>query len=144
LLTQGIAEQTILFDEPQTGAKCKIRPDWMSGTGFLTDIKTTEDASPHGFGRSAYNYRYHVQGGFYVDGWAYGTGEMPEGFAFIAVEKEPPYNVAVYYMTEDAFSLGRSSYLRNLETYMKCLQNNKWPGYSNLMEPLSIPAYALK
>ena len=144
LLQQGKAEQTVLFDEPMTGAKCKIRPDWLSETGFIVDVKSTEDSSPYGFGKSSLNYRYDVQGAFYYDGLAYATGARPDGFAFIAVEKKPPYLVGVYFVTSEIFDLGRKKYLQNLETYIQCKQNNIWPGYSEYMEPLAFPAYALK
>ena len=144
LLQAGSAEQTVLFDEPQTGAACKIRPDWLSETGFIVDVKSTEDASPYGFGKSSHNYRYDVQGSFYKDGITYATGQHPEGFAFIALEKKPPYLVGVYFVTDEVFELGRKKYLSNLQTYIECLRKNKWPGYSEYMEPLSFPKYGIK
>ncbi len=144
LLKSGLAEQTVFFDEPNTGANCKIRPDWISDTGFTVDVKSAEDASLYGFGKSSLNYRYDVQASFYDDGIAYATGRRPEGFAFIAVEKDPPYLVGVYFVTNDVFDLGRRKYLQNLQTYIECKNNNIWPGYSAYMEPLTLPAYALK
>lgn len=144
LLAEGVAEETVFWTDPETGAKCKCKRDWFSGTGFITDLKTTTDASPEGFPKSVINYRYHVQSAFYYDGHRHAFGAPPEGFAFIAVEKEPPYAVGVYYMTETVYKLGRKEYLTDLETYTKCLASNEWPAYSNDFVPLELPTWATR
>lgn len=142
LLSEGYAEKTFYFDEPETGAKCKCRPDWMATRARLVvDLKTTIDASAVAFGRSAWKYRYDVQGAFYFDGVAYATGEYYDGFAFIAAEKERPYPVKVYYMDEDDFRVGRRRYMANLETYVQCLASGVWPAYGERVERLQLPNY---
>lgn len=144
LLREGFAERTMFFTEPITGAKCKFRPDWIAtDVRFLVDLKTTLDASPAAFGRAALNYRYHVQGAFYYDGFTIATGDQYDGFAFIAAEKTRPFPVKVYYMDDDDFLLGRRAYMENLETYVECLKNNKWPAYGNAVERIRIPQFAL-
>lgn len=143
LLAKGVAEQTLMWTDEETGAKCKARPDWLSeDTGYIVDVKTTEDASPVGFAKSVYNYRYHVQAPWYLDGHLNSIGHAAEGFAFIAVEKTPPYAVSVYYVTPDVYVLGKKTYLRDLKTYMECLRNNNWPGYSQDFQALQLPAWA--
>lgn len=145
LLRDGVAEKTIYFEEPETGAQCKFRPDFISrDTGFLVDLKTTGDASPEAFGRSALSYRYHVQAAFYADGMYYKTDKYPKGFCFIAVEKEWPHPVAVYYADERTMELGNSAYMRNLRTYMECKEKNEWPGYSLQIEALELPEWIFK
>lgn len=144
LLNEGDAEQTYYFDEFQTDAPCKMRPDFISSQGVIVDLKTTENASPAGFGSSAFNYRYHVQAAFYLDGYLQSTGEMMESFIFIAVEKSRPNAVGVYMVDDDIVHLGRTAYLRNLETYMECLETGKWPAYGEAIRPLQLPAWALK
>lgn len=143
LLENGTPEQTMFWDDAETGAPCKMRPDWLPGSDIIVDLKTTEDASPNGFARSILNYRYDVQGAFYSDGYLQATGRPCQGFVFIAVEKEPPYAVAVYYMTAEAYDLGKRKYSRNLQTYMECLRTGVWPAYSDQVQPVSLPAWAL-
>lgn len=142
LLSAGVAEKTFYFDEPETGAKCKCRPDWLAlQANFIVDLKTSKDASPAAFGRSAWAYRYDVQAAFYFDGLLYATGRSFDGFVFIAAEKERPYPVKVYYMDDDDFRVGRRRYMANLETYVNCLKTGVWPGYGDRVERLQLPNY---
>lgn len=145
LLKKGIAEKTHYFNEPETGAKCKFRPDWISENAeVLVDLKTTGDASPDAFGRSAMAYRYHVQAAFYSDGYYHAVGKYPKAFIFLVVEKEYPFAVACYYADERTLELGHKAYQKNLQTYIECLQSGAWPGYSQQIEPLKVPEYNFK
>lgn len=58
LLVNGTAEQSFFWTED--GVECKCRPDYLRNDGIIIDLKTTQDASPESFTKSAYNYRYHV------------------------------------------------------------------------------------
>lgn len=153
LLEKGIAEQRVNWEwngEDETGNQihvpCKIKPDWHSHNDFLVDLKTTEDASPEGFGKSVFNFRYHVQAAFYSDGLAQSrAGEYPRGFIFIAIEKRAPYHMALYYITPEQIGLGRREYERNLRTYHKCLHANEWPGYNaGELMAIQLPAWAYR
>lgn len=148
LLKQGVAEKTLYFDEPETGAHCKCRPDWIgimpNNEHMLVDLKTTSDASPDSFGRSALSWRYHVQAAFYSEGFYYATGNFPQIFGFVVVEKEYPFAVACYYADERTLELGHNAYMKNLQTYLDCLQSGVWPGYSEKLERLALPEYIFK
>lgn len=142
-LEKGRAEQTFYFNDPDSGAPCKIRPDFISESmNYIVDLKTTEDASAEAFGRNAYAYWYHTQAAFYMDGM-YLNKIQPDGFLFIAVEKEPPYEVALYYADEETLLLGRQTYLPLLERYQECRQSGIWPGYGEEVRNLKLPAWAL-
>jgi hypothetical protein len=142
LLEGGVAEQRIDWLEPHTLAKCKSKLDWQSDNGFIVDLKTTEDAGPTGFAKSIANYRYHVQGAFYLDAYQEKYGQPARGFIFIAVEKTPPFAVALYYLTQEDIDFGRMEYLADLEVYLRCLRNNEWPAYGTEVKPISLPAWA--
>lgn len=142
LLKAGKAEQTVHFTEPETQAPCKIRPDFLSEIGWVVDGKTTTNASQAAFGRSAVAYRYDVQAAFYMDGLELAGYRRPQGFAFIAQEKEPPYAVAIYYAEQDVLDLGRAKYMTDLQTYMRCRTTGVWPGYDVQAQPLKLPNYA--
>lgn len=143
LLKSGVSEKTFQWEDPVTGAPCKCRPDWISTSmEVCVDLKSTEDASPRGFGRSAFNYRYHVQAPFYVDGLLHADDITVQGFVFIAFEKQPPYSVAVYYTPKQAMELGREIYIENCQTYMDCKASGLWPGYGDDAMALELPGYA--
>jgi exodeoxyribonuclease VIII len=142
LLAKGIPEKTFFFDDQATGAQCKVRTDWFEENGFIVDLKTTVSAHRQEFGKSIVNYRYDVASAFYQDGFYTATGIKPSGFIIIAVEKTAPYNVAVYIMPDNAVERGRRLYAANLQTYMECKERGKWPGYSDTVEEITLPAWA--
>lgn len=120
---------------------CKAKPDGIcESLHLIVDLKTTEDASPVAFGRSALKYRYDVQAAFYCDGYEAVYGHRPEGFIFIAVEKTPPYAVAVYVIEDADIEVGRQKYKADLERWRECRQLNEWKGFTGL-NTLKLPNY---
>lgn len=145
LLSTGVAEQTLHWTDQATGVPCKARPDWMTARGIIVDLKSTEDASIEAFSRSSYSYRYHVQSAFYLDGLsAQNDGPAFDTFVFVAVEKSPPFAVAVYVADEQFVTHGRETYMCNLEMYKRCVEKGDWHGYPKQVQTLQLPAYAFK
>ena len=141
----GKAEVTALWNDVDTGVDCRARFDWLRDDGLLVDLKTTRCAKPEAFERLAFEHRYHVQAAFYMEAFRRVTGEEPAGFAFVAVEKEPPYCACVYVAQPDFIQLGRIEYLKNLATYAECRKSNEWPGYPEIqLVPLGLPSWATK
>lgn len=142
LLDTGIAEATLYFDDPETCAPCKIRPDWLNQElEFIVELKTAEDASAEGFARDAARYRYHVQGAFFKDGLYQSEGLLYQHI-FIVVEKSPPFRVAMYMLPQEELDLGRRAYNRDLIRYTECRKTGKWPGYPEEIVPLKLPRWA--
>jgi exodeoxyribonuclease VIII len=128
LLRQGIAEKAV-FSEIN-GVKVKIKPDFYNTEfNLIVDLKTTQCAANDEFSKSVANYRYHVQAAFYTDVLK-STGAKVDGFMFIAVDKESPYNVEVYQLDNDAIERGRDEYLQDIETFKRCKNTGIWNGYS--------------
>jgi exodeoxyribonuclease VIII len=140
---QGVVEEATFFIEPTTGAPCKIKPDKkVPSEGIIIDLKSTDDASSEGFAKSCAKFRYHVQDPFYRNGLNEAAGRIQyTDFFFIAVEKHPPYRVAVYQLDKAAKALGTQLYQENCETYVWCRDNNKWPAYSPYIETLGLPGW---
>ena len=136
LLRDGKAEQSFWFDDIATGLRCKCRPDWYTGS-TIVDLKTTVDASPKGFAKSVAQWRYHVAQVHYL------AGTFAERFVFIAVEKFYPYAVGVYELDADAVQFGDYERRNNLQTIADCRAISEWPGYGNIIQPLSLPKWAL-
>jgi hypothetical protein len=137
LTLPGQVEQTIRWTDEDTGLDCKCRPDWLSqDSQLVVDVKTTEDASPRGFAMSCAKFRYHVQAHWY-------QRPFPEAeqFLFIAVEKQPPYLVAVYAATPEMVSAGQRRADEDLRLISACKASGEWPGYSTEIQPLYLPAW---
>lgn len=154
LLTGGKAEQSFFWIDQNFRVLCKCRPDYLKDMGdyyIAVDIKTTDNASPKEWFKSAYKYRYHVQSAFYIDGIESVTNKPVKSFAFIVVEKTAPYGVAVYNSSVSFINEGRMDYLHNLKTYYFCKENEKekakngevyeWPCYADHLLVLDLPGY---
>lgn len=132
----GKCEQSYFWKDEASGEQCKCRPDWHSDDRrIIADVKTTEDASPKGFAKSVIKYRYHVQAAFYSQGIG------AEQFLFIAVEKKPPYAVAVYATPPELIERGQSESAEDLRLLATCRATNKWPGYGDEIQALTLPAW---
>jgi exodeoxyribonuclease VIII len=138
----GNAETTHMWIDAATELQCKCRPDWLTTDGSLiVDLKTTEDASPAGFRKSIVNFRYHVQAAWYLDGIERATGRRPEQFLFVCVEKKAPHAVAVYAADAEMIDAGAKQARLDLDTLAVCKAADAWPGYSDQIEPISLPAW---
>jgi exodeoxyribonuclease VIII len=138
----GNAETTHMWIDAATELQCKCRPDWLTTDGSLiVDLKTTEDASSAGFRKSIVNFRYHVQAAWYLDGIERATGRRPEQFLFVCVEKKAPHAVAVYAADAEMIDAGAKQARLDLDTLAVCKAADAWPGYSDQIEPISLPAW---
>ena len=101
--------------------------------GAVVDLKTTTDASPEGFKKSASNFDYHLQAAIYL------RISGRERFYWIAVESAAPYNVAVYEPTPQSLEIA-DSYLRDLLQRFK-----EWDGepvgYGENIYELDLPPW---
>ena len=138
----GQAERSYFWTDEGTELECKCRPDWMTSDGqLIVDLKTTEDASPAGFRKSISSWRYHVQAAWYLDGVERATGQRPEQFIFVCVEKKPPHAVAVYAASPEMIAAGALTAETDLARLAMCHETGEWPGYSNQIEVIDLPPW---
>lgn len=146
LLADGQAEQSFFWTDAETGMECKCRPDYLiENKGLVIDLKTTENASPEKFVKSAYDYRYHVQAWWYTNGLKQ-CGIKVSNFVFIVVEKKPPYAVCVYAADDLMLRLGELEAMDNLRTFAECKKSGIWHGYEKEPEihSLSLPDWVIR
>lgn len=111
----SLKEQSLFVTCPQTGLELRCRPDLYNPSDcVMSDVKTTTDASPTGFLREVYKWRYDVQGAFYsyvaeLAGW------KVRHFTFLAVETSLPYAAHMHVMGMEALEVGRRDMMRTLE-----------------------------
>lgn len=145
LLSEGEPETSAFWIDDLTGELCKCRPDWTSPAGdgvILVDGKTTQDASPAGFGRSIWNYSYHLQAAWYSDGYELATGKKVHGFVFAAVESAWPHAAAAYMLDDEVLDKARAENRRLLNLYAECKRTGVWPGYPPQIQPITLPRWA--
>ncbi len=84
-------------EEDVFGLKYRVRPDRLlvdddKNPVAIIDWKSCRDASVKAFRSDFYKYRYDLQAAFYCDVLDISI----DNFYFVAIEKEYPYNTAVY------------------------------------------------
>jgi len=118
LQVEGEREIANAWKDEDTGVFCKGKADYRNGK-TLIDLKTTGDGSFYGFSNSCKKYGYDRQSAFYMDG--FGCDE----FLFITQEKERPYNVSVFYASDEFIERGRQEYKHLLGVYKKFFIDNE-------------------
>jgi exodeoxyribonuclease VIII len=107
---------------------------------MVVDLKTTNDASPCAFTRSAMGYGYYLQAGMAFEACK-AIGRPFEMFVILACEKDAPHVPAVYMMHDDALQYGIDQFTSYKKKLKECMDSNKWPGYS--VQELELPKYAV-
>ena len=119
LTTDGITEVANAWQDDDIGVYCKGKADYKN-KNVLIDLKTTIDSSPYGFSQSCKKYGYDRQASFYMDGF------NCDEFIFIVQEKEPPFNVSIYYTSDNFLTQGRDEYKHLLDVYRKYFIDNEY------------------
>lgn len=152
-------EITLTWVDPVTEMSCRGRLDAiriLDEEILVIDLKTTVDAGPQEFGKSAANFLYLLQASFYCDAVHYNRfkleevlglplgslNDRPIAFEFVCVEKEQPHQVARYRMTAEQADMGRKLYQKALNLVKTATSLNWWSGYDNAPQPLQLPNWA--
>lgn len=149
LLKRGEAEVTVTAD--LEGLPVKGRFDFLvmdkdkDGKPhglFCIDLKTTQDASPRAFQNQMLKRGWWIQAGLYS--WlaekAFG---VPCIFVFVAIEKEPPYEVGIYSCDQSVIECGMAAVKQGAAKLKESFATNKWPGVCEDFTNVSMPDYLL-
>lgn len=142
LLQHGVPEVSLRWPDAVHGVACKARLDWLRPDGGIVDLKSAIDASPGGFARAIGQFGYALQCAHYQLGAEAVLAQAPY-FAFIAVEKEPPFAVGVYVLDPESVEAARERVRTAYARYQECAAANAWPAYSPLIETINAPRWAL-
>lgn len=134
---KDLLQSCTAFELDLTGQICGVKyrgiADGISDT-FIMDLKTTQDSSPEAFERTAYQSFYHEQAAAYQ--LLFGV----DRFYWIAIEKSPPYNVAVYMQSEESAIKAKHHLIQLIKEW------DNWDGkprsYSNEVFSLNLPRWA--
>lgn len=143
---RGTAEQTLIWNDRDSGVTCRAMLDWLilavGRRTLIVDYKTCVSAAPADLPRVIDRYGYHVQAGHYLDG-VQALGLAPDGAAFVFVfqEKTAPYLVTVVQLPALDITIGEHRCAQGRRIYRECMETGRWPGYSDDIEIVSLPAW---
>jgi len=131
LLTTGVREACLYWEDPKFGVTCKARYDFISTDGIPLDIKTARDANPDRVSRTIFSedLLYFLQAGHYSSGAEATKVALPEAFGFIFIEKEPPYALCVKMMEGADLQVSKLHRDRLVKKYAAAKRTNIWPSY---------------
>lgn len=116
-----VTQEHFQYTDKKTGLKIRGFKD-AKGDGFIMDLKTTQNADPDEFIRSAIKYDYPLQGGVYVESEKQLNYEFPD-YYFLCVEKSPPYGISVLKASDDFINLGKKQLRETLDNFKWALDN---------------------
>lgn len=138
-------ELSIFGDINECGVKVRLdHVDVVNDMVVITDVKTTSDASPEGFGRLAANYGYLLKMSLQRDLFVRAFNEKRKVVVqLLAQEKKAPYLPMLYTLSDKHITVGRRQYISALATYKQCKLHNKWGGYNMIEDSmeLQVPSY---
>ncbi len=122
--------------------RCKARPDVLNLTaGITVDVKSCVSAEPEDFRSAVFRFGYHRSAAHYLDGMR-ALGLSIDCYIYLAIEKEPPYEIALYALEQSAIEAGWAESRVLLDRYGECVAKNDWPGYSRNVMTTGLPAWA--
>lgn len=139
LLSDTRREETIEW--AVDGVACKGRVDAIAADRIV-DLKTTRDLGLF-VRRDAAQLLYHGQFAWYLDGAISAGACSPDAEAcVVAVETEPPYDVAAFRIGEESVEAGRRLWHTLLDRWVTCRDSGVWPGKYPSLATLEMPNWA--
>lgn len=130
-LLSGHVEKTFVWKDPATGVWLKSRPDAIPvADGMVADLKCVADAGPDRFIRSIHDHGYALQAAMASVALPKLLGVKMTDFVLVAVEKSPPYPVAIVPVDPDWIYWTRRVLRRAVDRFAECLSTGEWPGYA--------------
>ena len=132
LFRRGHPEKSLYWTDPETGVRLRARADWLTLINerlTCVDLKTAASVYRPDLERAFWKNGYYLQNAWYVRLLTEIKGSEPD-FAFVCVEKEPPYLVEVVrYEPEDVAEGHRLNRIA-INTFARCIETGEWPGYT--------------
>lgn len=150
-LSNGVTEETLVWQDMLTGVWLRARPDFRPNSiltkrpvRIVADLKfvAPSHATPEGFRRAIHQFGYHQTAAFYSDGIKAVHDTVPTHWLHIVVENEAPYCVALYELPAEDIQRGRALNRSAITTFARCLSEDRWPGYADEPLQVGLPGWA--
>lgn len=142
LLEHGAAEVSLIWNDPETGARCRGRIDYVRTDSLLVDLKTAEAPRPSTWGGVSAKLRYPEQRAHYGNGWELLTGTRPR-FLQVVVDKAAPHMVFVAEFDEATEDKAAANVRHAIDQYAKAQASGQWPGLPTGIHRISAPRWYL-
>lgn len=150
-----LAEHALFWKDKETGIICKMKPDLVTikpithkditiPAGLCIDLKTTVDARSSEFIRSIFNYNYDIQAAWYLEGLKESNIGDGESYLWLALEKEPPFEIDSHTMESHYFSEANEINKLMRKRFKECKEKNFWPGYTKSVKSLHFASYMVE
>ncbi|MFO0253387.1 MAG: PD-(D/E)XK nuclease-like domain-containing protein [Betaproteobacteria bacterium] len=141
-LDGGVFEQPVFWTDPETGIRCKAKPDWvLPETRTVLDLKSARSIEARRFGTEAARMGYHLQLAHYRNGVRAAYGWEPKRLLLVAVEKAAPHDVAVFELGPDEAYVANQDVRDLLHQLKECTDSGRWPGRYTQEQALLLPAW---
>lgn len=140
----GKPEQALFWRDGSMWKRCLV--DWLpvQVPGFrmtIVEYKTTTKADNDSVSRKIYDFAYHQQLEWQLEGVrALGLDPNPDGL-IIFQETKAPYLVNVTRLDLDSQMIGQRLNREATITYKTCVASGHWPGYSEDIETVGVPEW---
>ena len=146
LIDGGIPETIAYYHDKEFNVTWMARLDYVKffdGKAYITDLKSTRDASEKQYQRDMANY------GYFIQSWIYrrvveGITGMETRFCQAVVEKDSPFRTKVFYVDPQAEETAYWCIGRAIDRMKTCMATNKWwdPDSTGLIQA-SMPNWAV-
>jgi hypothetical protein len=145
LLADTVKEQSVYGIDPETGELVKCKVDALKNDGsMIIDVKSTDNAAPRAFGRSAHDYRYPLQTAWYNDVFDAALGEHPPTWVFLAAEKAWPHPVGIYFIEPEQLTFYREQGRQDFHRILRCRRGQHWPDHGFQPQALVLPPWVTR
>ena len=145
ILSNGLPEVTLTWQDKDTGVWLRARPDFLPHKRkIVPDLKFMADGSPKAFARSIASNGYAMSAALYSDGIEAVYGERPDNWLHVVVEKSEPYVVSLYELPTEDIERGRFLNRKAIRLFADCLSSGRWPGYSDTPSLVGLAQWSRK
>lgn len=135
VLLEGQAEQSLIWQDEETGIWLKSRLDILSSTGDFADLKSTSDKDPRRLMAGITRYGYDMQLGLNTMAveQVLGIPFDEETYAarsaiLLFVYKKPPFHIMPVEVPFGDLFRARQKCRLALNTMARCIKEDRWPG----------------
>lgn len=143
---EGHPERTLVWQDPETGAWLRCRPDWapyvdtapkFTWANLWPDYKTTTDARPQVWDRRfLMDHGGLMRAAFYEAGIKAVCGVEKPTLYYVVQEVTPPYAVVCRVVNHESeyMAAARGMFRKAVTTWAQCLEKDEWPSYDPIGE----------
>jgi hypothetical protein len=125
----GEIECSLVWKDEKTGVWLKARPDAIPTDGtIMADMKTAQQVDEASVQRSLGSFRYDMQAALARMGMRAVLGIEIDLFAFVWVQKTPPYSVSITTVPPEDMDEAEHDLRVAIDTFARCLASKSWPG----------------